>query len=352
MGGNAIKKFGYEGKRLSRVDYWKLVAKVRRELGDVLPRQTRFDVIPSYWTKETFGDLDMLIENVKYYNFPEMIMEVFGATQIYSNNNTHSFAINGFQVDFIVVDRSIFTPAYHYFSWNDCGNLCGCVFHGFGLKYGHEGLQYVVRERTVGLSDNLNSAVLATVSLSKNCHDILKFGGFDHKQFDKGFNTLEDMFHWVASSKYFNADQYNLDKLNHINRTRNRKRSSYTKFLKWLETNKHKYGKYEYNEDSLVYLPKVEAAFPELTQALKDAKEACEDRRFQSSKFNGHLIKEWVDTSTSVDSSKTQIGQWLFGFKYEVEEVFEVKFDQWVRSQNHDQVKLAFVNWYRGNPLK
>jgi hypothetical protein len=353
MGGNAIKQFGYEGKRLNREEYWELVGKVRSILTTALPAGTRLDVIPSYHAKETFGDLDMLVSSVPYIDYRRLVQETFHTDQVHSNNNTHSFPVDGFQVDVIVVDPKIFTAAYTYFSWNDCGNLCGRVYHGFGLKYGHEGLQYVIRERTVGLSDSLNSAVLDTVTLSRDPKEILTFGGFSFAKFNKGFTTLEEMFDWVASSKYFNADQYNLDKLNHINRTRNRKRTSYMHFIQWLESNKHKYRKFAYLDDPLVYLPRITRGFPQLAGKLIEAKLQCEDRRYQKTKFNGDCVKAWAMQSCSTEILPHRVGELISEFKKEVVEVFgDGDFDQWVKIYTPEFIKDSFIKWFRGAPMK
>ena len=182
--------------------------------------------------KEDFGDIDFLISNSLTKK------EVLTKVENLLNNNNHSLtghilnsdiislAIDSkHQIDLIATDKIVL--ASHYYSDNDRGNLIGNVFHHLGFNYGHKGL-YVILDNTKLL-------------LSEDTNHILSFLGYTPSDIlkvtitDNGFKTFQEMFEWVIRCPLFNSDYYKWENLNNENRTRNRKRSTYNKFLEYLE---------------------------------------------------------------------------------------------------------------------
>ena len=238
MGGNALKQ--YETKRLDREDYFKLVAKVQAELTKL---GIESSVIAAYHNKETFGDADILVVSESLPpNWVDEIKRVFSLTedQYVKNGSVLSIGVDNFQVDLIVTPEKELHASIVYFSFNDLGNLIGRIGHKLGIKIGHSGVSIVVRP--VGRTDHIIEEIMLTDDLFE-AFDVL---GLDVDQFIDGFDDLEDIFKYVASSKYFDPEIYSLEHRSYASRVRDRKRQTYNKFLRWVEETKppahHSFG--------------------------------------------------------------------------------------------------------------
>jgi len=98
----------------------------------------------------------------------------------------------------------------------------------YKIKYGQEGLFLDLYHK----DDKLGRVIL-----SKDYNKIFEFLGLSYERYLEGFNELEDIFKYIAESKFFNWKDFQLDKLNKINRDRNLKRKSYMSFLEWMDAN-------------------------------------------------------------------------------------------------------------------
>ena len=100
MGGRALQQYGIETERFSQHDYFEIV----NEVCEVLESSGFvFAVVQAYRTKESFGDMDVVIQNDGYNDefIKSFITLKFKAGIIHRNTNTYSFAIRNFQIDFI-----------------------------------------------------------------------------------------------------------------------------------------------------------------------------------------------------------------------------------------------------------
>ena len=245
MGGNALSNTFTERK--NRADYTRIVTEVRELLEPFVYRSAD---IPAYREKESFGDADILIipkvaEDLRHTFFAKLVKK---PNEIVKNGNVYSFDYQNFQIDLIVCDHDNYETSYNYFSYNDLGNLIGRIAHKMGLKYGHHGLSYPIK-----LSD---SESLGDVIISTNQNEILSFFGYSYKRFTQGFNTLEDIFNFVVSSRYFNKDIFDFEELNHTNRTRNRKRKTYCEFLEWVQLQEN-LQQYNFATNKREYIPYI-----------------------------------------------------------------------------------------------
>jgi hypothetical protein len=351
MGGNLIvSQFGMEPKRLDKEAYDRLGEEVLNKIESSYPKWHNMCIIPSYYDKEDFGDLDVLIEKSPFVDYREFIKHVFEVDQISHNAGVYSFPYEGFQIDLITMDSRIWHAARAYFSWNDCGNLCGRCFHQLGLKYGHNGLTYLIRDYTIGVSDDPNGEVLGEASICVKPKQILEFGGFDYKQFEKGFNTLEEMFDWVARSDHFNSEDYDFDKLNHINRTRNRKRSSYAYFVEWLKENKQNYPCFTPFEDKRLYIPTIVKTFPAFQDDLDNARKVWDVMQENKTKFNAHLVTKWafdIDHEWNPRQAKPlegpALGKVIKWFKQIVtEDGSNIAFSEYLQAHSQEEIHNAF----------
>lgn len=294
MGGNALKQFGIETDRLPKAEYDKIVDEVVTIIKDTLDHGgyiRKVKPILAYKNKQDFGDADILMCSDELNpNWIELLTKAFNSKAIYNNGDVCSFEYKNFQIDVIKTPRYEFDIAYCYFSYNDLGNLVGKLFHKFGLKFGHDGLKYVYRDE---------DHILAEITITHNFKDVCEFLGLDHSKWVDGFDELEDIFKWVASSKYFNPDIYLLDNLNHIARVRDRKRKTYNAFLEWCKTWEGE--KYEFKKDKALYLPMLfeywnktsdwdlERTFE--TEYMEVYKNSLVKKEM-AKKFNGVLVRE------------------------------------------------------------
>lgn len=144
--------------------------------------------------------------------------------------NVLSFAIEQLQIDLICRPREGFEMVLDYLSWNDLGNLIGKVAHKLGVKFGVNGLVLIVRD---------GAHKLDLVTLSQNIAEILPFLGYDYSRWRKGFDTLEDIFTFAASTPYFNREIYQFANHGHKVRRRDEARPNYQAFLQWIESQEH-----------------------------------------------------------------------------------------------------------------
>ncbi len=305
MGGHALK---YETKRLSRVEYFEMIDEITPKLIELQNlRNTKsfdkpFSIIKAYNTKESFGDIDILM-NTSFYDytntvFIEKIKELFNYTDMYINPpfdmldnkdttiGTISFDYKGFQIDLIFVNNIYMETAETYFSYNDLGNFMGRMAVTLGVHYGHYGLKYrVMTEKKDG--------VLGRIIVSSDMRKIFEFLGFDYDRYLKGYETLEEVFEYVIQSKYFNKDIFAYENLDHQNRTRNRKRESYRKFLEYIEPLPKQFLK---NLSKKEQLDLINTSFPEtnLLQKIQDMVDGEEQLKQVKLKFNGNIIIELI----------------------------------------------------------
>lgn len=229
MGGNALKN--YETRRLTKGEY---------EEFNVL-FQGRFYylfgftpiLILAYKEKESFGDADYLIDSSKLPpNWIERLKNGFDLTeaQYVKNSNVLSIGINNFQVDLIVTKPEELEIAEAYFSYNDFSNLIGRLGHKLGIKLGHSGIWVILRAD--------KGHVLTEILLTRDYLVMLNILGLDPDVWKSGFNNLEQMFAYIATSKYFDPRIFDLEHRSANSRVRDKKRQTYRDFLMWVDRNK------------------------------------------------------------------------------------------------------------------
>lgn len=230
MGGNAIKN----AVRIPASLYEPFVEQVLFQMREAFP-EGFFRPVESYASKESFGDLDIVVKNVE----KEDLLKYFSSSEIYNNGPVVSigYVLGGigdtqtkFQVDFIFVKPEEFTFACNYFDYNDLGNLIGQTAAGIGLKFGHTGLWY----RYI-----VDNELLGEILITRDFRVALGILGYDVSNYHEyrltPFETLEDIFEFAVSSKYFSVWNYQLENRNHVGRIRDKKRSTYMKFLEWIK---------------------------------------------------------------------------------------------------------------------
>jgi len=218
MGGNAIKSV--YTRRYQKEEFDILANEVISKL-----REKKFicQSTISYKSKESFGDLDVLVfKTMTMGEFMPIIKELFNPQEDYRNSDCYSIHYKELQIDFILVSPEEWETTTTYFSYNDLGNFMGRIARDLGFRYGDYGLAYDFPEGE-------------RVIVSRNVEKIFPFLGFNYERYCQGFNTLEDIFDYVINSNYFNKESFAYENLNHTNKARNLKRKSYVAFIEYIE---------------------------------------------------------------------------------------------------------------------
>ena len=243
MGGHAMKNYGVE--RLTKEQY----DEVLLALTPTLPYKTV--AIPSYRAKESFGDCDLLT-TVTDDAFEKSLSKDFILLGKKKNGGVTSYALKygnfpPFQFDLIKAKEDSFKFNYNYLSYNDLGNLIGRVAAAFAFKFAHDGLYIlawydhkgeecsVARVKENGKTNDCAEYKMEKLFIS-NFDQALEFLGFDSLRFAQGFDTIDNILDFVASSKYFCKDFFLFENRNHDQRKRDVKRPTYTRALEYFDT--------------------------------------------------------------------------------------------------------------------
>lgn len=318
MGGNALSS---PSVRLTKSAYRKVSINTLCTLRCNNPN-ARFEVIPSYFNKESFGDIDILTDNFQATGN----VQALNPLEIHSNNEVNSIGIETaggmFQVDLIYVHPDSFNFALDYFSYNDLGNLLGRIAHRLGFKLGRDGLQYTFRE---------NTHVIKEMTLTTNWSDALTFLGYSPFRFYRGFSSLEEIFEYVATSKYANSDIFLLENRNATSRVRDAKRKTYTDFLVWLRDNPIP-DTLGMEKEKLRYenLKRAVERFPNFGKELREAFDDLMRKRKLKDKFNGQIFSEVTGLSG------IELGMALTEFKDGIPD-----FENWVERSSPEGIRIA-----------
>lgn len=302
MGGQALKIA--KTRRYNWDEYYD----IRDDVFNIVASEFQIYFPESYRKKETYGDLDVLIHsgdlNKSQINLRKYIEEKFNPIEIVKNGSVYSFDYKEFQIDFIVVKTKDWETSKVYYSYNDLGNLMGRIAYNMGLRYGHFGLAYkhIHKGRTTGL-----------INISREPSKIFQFLGFKWEQYKEGFSELEDIFDYVIGSHYYNKKIFAYEALNHQNRTRNKKRKTYQKFLKYIENIDFQGDQFAKNKR--IYLKMVEVYFGiKLFNKIEEFENKIKLKEELSKKFNGNILMEHFPKLKG-----KQLGNAISNFKKEIE---------------------------------
>jgi hypothetical protein len=341
MGGKLLSSvWNLPEKRLSNDEYLSFQRNVINNLYTVIPHEWKLGCAPAIRSKESHGDLDVIcgytsFKDRQIYDLELDLFNLFNV-RIHRNSNVWSFPVDGFQVDVTFVPMVEFQSTIDYCSWGDASNLVGRIAHKFGLHHGHIGLSFWIRQSffdfDLGFMDS--DHVMQKVVLTRDFSEILPLLGFDYEQWKNGFDTNEEVYDWVARSKYFSPEIFAFENLNHINRVRNKKRAMYAGFVQWLELNSWKYNNHVF-QNREYYISDWAEMFPSLKIAIKDNKQKFEMDRAFKHKLNGYRVMELLGISNGkevgrvmselhklhtredyVNMPQEKIDNLILGFKY------------------------------------
>lgn len=339
MGGNALKEV--PTRRYDKVEYFSLWNEIKSKLKTVVmgePKKEVIRLVEAYRNKESFGDMDIILCK-EYFDIPKLVyskkstkslMAFFNYKEMYRNMPVISFDYKDFQIDLIFTKEKFLETSDIYYRYNDLGNLMGRIANKFGTRYGHMGLEY----KFYALDD---SELLGTIPFSQNMEKIFTFLGFDFKKFNEGFDELKDVFDYVVNSEFFEKSIFDYENLNHQNRTRNKKRDSYRKFLEYIETPGIQ-SKYEFKKDKNFYLPRINEYFPEakIYDYIEVKREEHRIKKEIASKFNGIIIMRLKPQLNGIE-----LGKFISSFKLQFED-----FNSWVLGTDQKRIEQKIVEFY------
>lgn len=324
--------------------------------------KVRFAIVNSYWDKPSFGDMHIVIAGDKMPDgWPEVIDKAFETNKSsrlsrkkslesarrnhYSASSmirkTYSFDMDGLQVDLIPVMDESFEFAVNYLSYGDLGRLMGRVYRRLGVRYGISGL------RVYPLRENGKELLKQPVTLTTDHAEALRFGGYDPDRFNQGFNTLEEVFEFVASSPFFNPEAFlNYEPKNDRVRASLEKRKNYQCFLQWCRDNLHRLNK------GPTLLPS--SARLRIFQTFPWAREACEEKvkkleHKPNPRFSGKLIRSVTGAegpemgrvakfAKKEFESEKQFQDWIMSISdEELQEWFEYRHQQYLESKKNER---------------
>lgn len=341
MGGRALNQYGVQTERKDTSEFLRIGKSIQKTLHQYFLTQygvtIETHVVRCYHQKPNHGDLDLLIKITseimsKNINYRDVINLMFLPKAIHNNGGVYSFDFQNFQVDFIPVKEDKWEIAQVYYSYDPLGNIMGKTFHKFGLSYGWDGLFYKFR--------NFNGRLTQNILITTEAKLIFDFGGYDYERYLQGFETLEEIYDFAISSKYFDTEMFQMENLKSIDKKRNRKRGSYHLFLNYLKDNGINKC-YTFNPEKDSYLDGICNYFPQAN--LLDKLEALQliDKRNKqlSVRFNGDIVMSWLP-----DLQGKDLGAAMKKFKNALGDDYE----EFVLNCTYRELHDRFFNVYNG----
>jgi hypothetical protein len=227
--------------RMLPVLYRRLSAEYQTKLETLFHRVTIPRDAP---TKADYGDIDYLVEGVKFRassneDICVQVKDLLGAHQSHRNGGSHSFAIPHPEVReaFVQVDVELCpgndTPdGIELFDWtrflkgdSDLLQILGISHRSLGITCNDQGLHIRVEEIE---PYNRKKSLLF---LTRNPNKAMEFFGLDVVKYWTGFSDETDLFDWATNGRFFSLARFG-DRLEKSNdRSRQAKRPMYARFI-------------------------------------------------------------------------------------------------------------------------
>lgn len=331
MGGKLLaKEFNLPEKRIPKAEFLRISSEILQKLNLAEPNR-RAKIIPYCSSKLDFGDLDLLCESFSgdKINWSDFLTKEFGCKP-HKNGNVYTIAYNDFQVDFILASSEIYNTALDYFSFEQ-GNINGVLARKLGFRYKHSGLFLNVPLNY--FSPELPAHEYSEILVSRITRNIFDILGVDYEWFKAGFNNPTDIYDWVSTGKYFNPEMFAFEELNHVNRTRNRKRKFYTEFVEWC---KGKSSSKTIPSKSEMF-EKILAEYPSVSPRLEEVRTSVILNKERRAKFNGLIIKELFNVEGK------ELGQFIINFNKKFKDKEEM--NVWLDSKSIEEVRDKIIKF-------
>ncbi|KAI4128930.1 MAG: hypothetical protein LQ338_002482 [Usnochroma carphineum] len=183
--------------------------------------------------KTSFGDIDVVVAEPKATPFhPEAIATAVNAKRTISSNPLYSFAVaypdlagTFVQLDIHLCEPTDFDWEIFHKSHGDLWNLLGSSIRRFGFTANDKGLHLRIPE--IEEHDRKKSLV----PLTAEPDTVLDFLRLDRSAYAQPFDSVEDMFEFACSTRFFRPDAYVKDGLKANDRKRMAQRDLYRRFV-------------------------------------------------------------------------------------------------------------------------
>lgn len=268
--------------------------------------------------KEDFGDLDIVIDFSQITDPRAFISKHFHPNEIVHNGPTYSFDFKlnpetpPFQIDFH--SDSDLKMAQFYSSFGDLGSILGRLMNHYEIKYGMKGLW-------LNIAENNKHTAIGTIMLTSNPLEICQFLDFDYAHWLHGFQTKDELFHWITNSHWFTPQPFTYFN----SQDRKRMRPLYLEFLKFIGITPIGLEGFDASSSSssslphLVYINKQGVAIDyfKKQKELDQLKETYQKQQIIKTKLNGNILMKLGVTQMEIGSVmkflKSQLSDdWLF----------------------------------------
>ncbi|KAL6722121.1 hypothetical protein ACLMJK_001227 [Lecanora helva] len=234
-------------------------------------------------SKSSYGDIDILVSEPKTLSATtiEVLQKSLSAERRTSSSSspTISFAVpypdlpnNYVQLDVHTCPPSTFHWQLFHQSHGDLWNLLGTTIRSFGLTANDAGLHLRIEE--IEAHNRKRSMVFLTADPDA----VLELLGMDRETYQRPFGSVEDMYAYVVSCRFFRRERYVREGLKANDRKRLAQRELFRRFVEsWLPE----------NED---WLRAKEEREPNLSK--EDVKEMVL-KRFGKKSVYETVVKEW-----------------------------------------------------------
>jgi hypothetical protein len=294
MGGKALKQCNIQ--RMTQERYAEVRDFVTSQLEADFPGY-RLEVYKAYRAKQDFGNLSLLMEaGSATPKIVSYLTRTFKPLELVSHGDMHSFEVKGHQVDLMLVPSDQFQMVADYNAYNGLGWLLGELAHAMGMKLSPDGLTYSVQKGTWKLAD---------ISLAKTWPDCLAALGYNPQHWEQGFDSLESIFEFVASSPYYSSDIFADHGFKDV--PEGVRLTTRQEMAKWVDENPVKVRPFKAGKDD--WQAFVFEKFPVVPQKVQEAEQQHQDHLAAREKFNGNLVTELTGRT------QRALGQFLTRFQ-------------------------------------
>lgn len=344
MGGLALKNLSKERevRRYEKKEFFELSARLLPIINKLFETET--ELVLSYHNKETFGDMDILLYDKGFEE--DVIINLINELnpgEIYNtkNSNVFSFDYENLQIDLIFIKPEEWESSKIFYKWGDLGNFMGKLFQSYGnfpnrghddgfvFKYGFDGIK-------VNMFYKTHKKVLY---LSRDNRKAFEFLGLDFDKHIEGFKDQFEVFEYIINSKFFSYDIFQWENLSSINIDRNKRRSSYIKFLEYIEGYKNTI--IEYKEDYEFYLEYLSNFFGiDIIGEYKKLENEVENIKSVKNKFSGrHVMKE-------LNLKGKEISDSMSSFRNHIEHDLEMDYNKFILDNDFEYLMNIFKENY------
>lgn len=293
--------------RIDRAEHDAIVGNVAEAL---LPLGIHARALPSLRSKASFGDVDMVCARSQTHGGlpPEgedhvralarrdaQIAQTLGADAYHRGavrNPALHMLLSGrngpVQLDLMSIEDDLLEFAARHLSWGDAGAMAAAIAQQMGVKMGMTGIALAVRIR----------AATHRLRLDLDYDQALDLIGLDADRHRRGFDTVEEVYEWLAAGRYFNPLLWSAEFMTNKRRHRAMKRDSFAGLQEWIQRERPQ-SRYDWGETRGArmeeWTERLLDAHPEARTEMNRLIEASTAPQGLRAFFNGEVIRRHID---------------------------------------------------------